>query len=421
MPARGGFSVLAPLGIYYEIMTTFFYEKRRKDEEMGANIHVSGENGHRLLRYQMQSVAKHILPNNRIGICLRQQREKYGDVDVFRHRQTGKSFYGGLMVCGSVWICPVCASKISERRRKEIRFASDTYLDSGGNMSMYTLTFSHSKFDGLENSLKALGQATAAFRRGKHYDRLRSELGIEGSIRASEVTFGLNGWHPHIHILNFHRREIEPWEREGYEDRLYELWSLACEKNGLKTSREYGLKLDDATKADQYIGKWGDLIDKRWGIDSEMTKSNIKRGREESLTPFDFLRKVVEDGDLEYVKQFREYAKAMKGKTQLYWSRGLKQKFAIQERTDEEIAESKEEPADLLGRLSWQDWRYIIDNDYRAKLLDFIEKYGYQDALQRIGLDIERKRNVAENSLLSFKHIKNPLIATADTLTDTLT
>jgi hypothetical protein len=388
---------------------------------MGENIHVSDENGHRLLRYQMQAVSKHILPNNRIGICLRQQREKYGDVDVFRHKHTGKSFYGGLMVCGSVWICPVCASKISERRRKETKFASDSYLDSGGNMSMLTLTFSHSSSDRLEESLEALGQATAKFRRGKRYDKLREQLGIEGSIRAFEVTFGSNGWHPHIHILIFHRREIEPWEREDYENRFYELWSAACEKYGLKTSREHGLKLDDAMKADQYIGKWGDLVDKRWGVDSEMTKSNIKRGREESLTPFDFLRRVVEDGDLEYVSQFREYAKAMKGKTQLYWSRGLKQKFAIQERTDEEIAESKEEPADLLGSLSWQDWRYILENDYRAKLLDFIEKYGYQDALQRIGLNMHRESDVEDNSLSLFKHIKNPLIRTADTLTDILT
>ncbi|MCY7488063.1 hypothetical protein, partial [Paenibacillus alvei] len=69
------------------------------------------------------------------------------------------------------------------------------------------------------------------------------------------------------------------------------------------------------------------------------------------------------------------------------WSRGLKQKFSIEDKTDEQIAESKEEPADLLGGLTWQDWRYIIRNNYRAKLLDYIELYGFEEALQRIGLD----------------------------------
>lgn len=183
----------------------------------------------------------------------------------------------------------------------------------------------------------------------------------------------------------FHKYEIEDWEREDFENHFFELWSAACTKYRLSTSRKYGLKLDDATHANEYIGKWG--------IDSEMTKSNIKRGREESLTPFDFLRKVVEDGDLRYATQFKEYAEAMKGKTQLYWSRGLKQRFKIKEKTDEEIAKVKEEPADLLGKLDWKDWRYIIENDHRAKLLNYVERYGYEEALEKIGLDIEKEKS----------------------------
>lgn len=354
---------------------------------MQDNTNVSHENGQRFLRYQMQAAAKYLLPNNRVGICLRHQREKYGTVDVFKHRQTQKAFYGGLMVCGSVWICPVCASKISERRRGELKHASTSYREAGGNLTMLTLTFSHSRTDKLKDLLSALGQAAAKFRTGKRFDKLRKELGIIGSVRALEITYGSNGWHPHIHLLNFHENEIDGWEREEYEERFYDMWLAACKKYGLSCSREHGVKLDDATEADQYIGKWGELIEKRWGIDSEMTKSHIKQGREEGLTPFDFLRRIVEDGDLEYAMQFKEYAAAMKGKTQLYWSRGLKQRFTIEERTDEEIAESKEEPADLLGGLTWQDWRYIIRNDYRAKLLDLIEKYGFEEALRIIGLD----------------------------------
>ncbi len=351
----------------------------------------------RFLRYQMQAVARHILVKNRVGICLRRKCVNHSNVDVFKHQCTQKAFYGGLMVCGLVWICPVCASKISERRRKELKIASNSYLGGGGNLNMLTLTFGHSKFDKLEESLKALGQAVLKFRSGKRYEVLRKDLGFEGSIRAFEITYGVNGWHPHIHILIFHKHEIEGWEREDYKNQFYELWSAACEKYGLKTSREHGLKLDNATEASSYIGKWGDMVEKSWSIDSEMTKSNIKKGREESLTPFDFLRKVVEDGDLEYATQFQEYAGAMKGKTQLYWSRGLKQRFRIEEKTDEDIAKAKEEPADLLGRLDWKDWLYIIRSDYRAKLLDYVEQYGYEEALEKIGLIINKK-DAATNS-----------------------
>jgi hypothetical protein len=85
----------------------------------------------------------------------------------------------------------------------------------------------------------------------------------------------------------------------------------------------------------------------------------------------------------------------MKGKTQLYWSRGLKQKFAIDDKSDEEVANSKEEPADLLGGLDWKDWRYILGNNLRAKLLDLIEEHGYEDALYIIGI---KRKAAAANS-----------------------
>lgn len=374
-----------------KLPSPLFSKNRSPSERNRGNTNVSDENEIRLLRYQMQAIAKHMLPENRVGICLRHQIEKYGTVDVFKHRQTQKAFYGGLMVCGSVWVCPVCAAKISERRRSELRHAFDAHRADGGFCTMITLTFSHGRSDQLEDSLKALSEAAQKFRSGKAYDGLRKEIGLIGSVRALEITYGENGWHPHIHILNMHTNEIDPWEREDFEERFYDLWAAACKKVGLKTSREHGLKLDDAAEAEEYIGKWGDLVKSKWGIDREMTKANSKKGRVGSLTPFDFLRVVVEDGDLQYQPQFKEYSDAMRGKHQLGWSPGLKKRFAIAEKTDEEVAAAKEEPADLLGGLSWQDWRYILHNNYRAKLLDYIESFGYDAAIEKIGL---KKRDV---------------------------
>lgn len=352
-------------------------------------MHVSDENGLRFLRYQMQAAAKHNLREHRVGICLRHQIEKYGSVDVYKHRQTQRAHYGGLMVCGSVWVCPICAAKISERRRSELRQAFDSHLASGGYCTMMTLTFSHAKTDRLEDLLYGLQKAMVMFRTGKRYHELRKEIGLIGSIRAFEITYGQNGWHPHIHILMMHNVEIEPWEREVLESRFYRLWEGACAKAGLETSREHGLRLDDAAEADEYIGKWGDLVKSKWGVDREMTKAHTKKGRVGSMTPFDFLRVLVEDGDLDYMMQFREYAVSMRGKRQLVWSPGLKDRFKIEEKSDEQLAESREEPSDHLGALSWMDWRFILQHNLRAKLLDLIERYGYEDALHKIGLKIK--------------------------------
>lgn len=349
----------------------------------------------RLLRYQMQAVARHMLPENRLKICLRYQREKYGTVDIFKHRQTQKAFYGGLMVCGSVWVCPICASKISERRRNELKHAYESHLASGGHMTMLTLTFSHSRSDKLIDLITMFSKALKKFQSGRAYAQLRSELNYVGTIRAFEITYGDNGWHPHVHLLILHDSKIDGWERDDFETRYYNLWSIACRSVGLETSRAHGLKLDDAAEAGNYITKWGD-VKKSWGTDSEMTKANIKKGREGSLTPFDFLRVAVEDGDLTYEPQYREYARTTKELRlrQLYWSSGLKKKFEIEDKTDEQVAEAKEEPADRLAGLDWQDWQYIYRNEYRYKLLKLVEDHGYDDALKIIGI---KKRLTAAN------------------------
>ena len=73
-------------------------------------------------RYACQAVARKALPGERVSMCLR-FRNNSSEVQVWKHKKTAKAFYGGLVVCGSVWLCPICAAKISERRRIELQKA----------------------------------------------------------------------------------------------------------------------------------------------------------------------------------------------------------------------------------------------------------------------------------------------------------
>ena len=71
----------------------------------------------RVERYALQAVARDILPKSRTALCLR-TRIKGGDgVGVWKCDHSGTAHYSGLIVCGSVWTCPVCGAKISEKRR----------------------------------------------------------------------------------------------------------------------------------------------------------------------------------------------------------------------------------------------------------------------------------------------------------------
>lgn len=329
----------------------------------------------RIERYASQSIARKVLPNERVANCLRGLK---GDcVEVYKHLKTDKAFYKGLIVCGSVWTCPVCASKISEKRRKELQMAFQKHKSQGGKIAMMTLTFSHQRHDKLAEILDTFSKATTKFMTGKAYNEIRKEMGMIGRIRVMEVTWSnANGFHPHAHIALFYKNKVGLKEMKA---KMYRLWKAACAKFGLKTTMEYGLDLQNGGEAENYLAKHGQG---KWSLDQELTKAHIKKGKLESLTPFDFLRKYQETENERYLHLFKEYALAFKGKRQLQWSQGLKKEFVIVEKSDEELAKEKTENADILGYLDWDQWKLILNKNSRAEFLNVCETFGFDVAVK---------------------------------------
>lgn len=323
-------------------------------------------------RYSCQSVARKALPEERVSTCLRIPNNN-SNVQVWKHLKTQKAFYNGLLVCGSVWTCPVCSAKISERRRKELQQAFQVHQKEGGKIALLTLTFSHKKTDKLKETIAKFGQATQKFMSGRAYNDIRLELDLIGRIRVFEVTYGLNGFHPHTHIALFYNNDI-PLENIKYK--MFDLWEKACFKVGLTTSEKYGLDLQDGNEAEKYLSKHG-----TWGLDQELSKAHIKKAKNESMTPFDFLREYLKSENEFYLTLFKEYAECFKGKRQLQWSQGLKQKFVIEEKTDELLAKESLEDADLLGLLTYDTWKNILKYENRSYFLDLCEKYDFEKAL----------------------------------------
>lgn len=361
---RNNSHLLERMGVRNSIMTTVC--KDLDENEIESRIRKV-----RTHRYACQAVAKKALPNERISNCL--SRPVGSEVEVWEHLKTEKAFYNGLMVCGSVWNCPVCAAKISERRKKELQKAFETHTNSGGRVALLTLTFSHKRTDKLKKTLECFSKATTKFMTGKSYHLIRQDMGIIGRIKVTEITYGQNGFHPHSHIAIFYENEID---LEKMKLRMYSLWSKACAKFGLSSSSKYGLDLQSSEHAAAYLAKHGN-----WSLEQEMTKGHIKQGKNGSLTPFDFLREYLETENDIYLKLYAEYAEAFKGKRQVHWSRGLKKHFGIEDKDDEELAKEKVEQADLLGRLTYNQWKQVLRIDRRAQLLDNIEKYGFDIGL----------------------------------------
>lgn len=315
-------------------------------------------------RFALQSVVRDILPKSRTAKCYRWRLPKK-PTEVMRSHETGSTFYRGLQVCSSVWLCPVCSAKISERRRAELLAAIEAHRAAGGVVVLVTLTNPHYIGQGLETLLKRQQRAFDFFKSGRPARSLRDSFGLVGFIRSLEVTHGQNGWHPHYHELWFLKSQVDLL---AMQKAVFDLWASSCVKAGLGLpSEQHGVTVQD--------GSWAAAYASKWGLESEMTKWHAKKGNG-SQTPFDFLRAVFRDGHEKSAALFREYAEAFHGKKQLVWSNGLKARFGIGDLNDEEIAAREDQTAVALGQISSDQWRLVLAVDGRATVLE-LARHGW--------------------------------------------
>ena len=341
-----------------------------------AKLRATSENpmARRVERFALQSVARDILPESRTAKCLR-IRAHDKDVQVWKSKNHKTASYGGLQTCGSVWMCPVCGAKVVERRRGEIQQAMTMHRACGGEVHLLTLTVPHTRFDVLETLLERQGKALQGFLRDRKVKEVFKEMGYIGQIRGYETTHGRkgtnNGWHPHFHFLQFVMVKADAAQLMDWRTRLYLRWDVYCQKAGLGSpSFQHGLDLRDGSFANNYVAKWG--------LEDEMTKGHIKKGKAGGETPFDLLRAVLADkNDKQAAALFAEFAKAFKGKRQLSWSNGLKAKFNLVEKDDEELAAELDDNAELLGLIAPDEWRDVLKVKARATVLELAAAAGW--------------------------------------------
>jgi len=320
----------------------------------------------RARRYALQSVVRDILPNSRTAKCHRYKTPQK-DVEIWRGASVGaagKAFYKGLMVCGRLWTCPVCAAKISERKRVELSEGLASVKAQGLYVYLLTQTIRHGVGDSLSGGLAGIAAAEKRLWSNRSGLAVKKRLGVVGTIKTTEVTWGAeNGWHPHKHTLLILKAPISP---SVIQSELALLWQDACVKSGLPApTLERGLTVQDGSFADKYVSKWG--------LESEMTKGHSKIAKNGGLTPFALLEDVLETGDYRSVCLFKEYAEATKGKRQLVWSNGLRALLLRnpEEVSDLELADSEDPDVEAVffASLSVLEWKAILHYKYRALLL----------------------------------------------------
>lgn len=318
----------------------------------------------------------------RVSGCTR--RKVAAEVSILYSAKIKKAHFGGLMVCGSVWTCPPCAAKVSERRKNEVVAATDLHKSQGGGLYLVTLTAPHKRDHELATWLSRFSDARQRMRRQRAYRELLALVGHIGNIRSLEVTYGdANGWHPHEHALWLTEKPLTARKLEHLRSELFKLWRRSCVAAGLPPpNRVRGVDARPMESAAEYIAKFG--REPKWGAGSEMAKQHIKSGKAKSMTPFDLLRLYHLGSDDGSHKRFGglfvTFANAFFGKRQIVWSDGLKQLFGIEQKTDEEIAVEEAEDARLLIQITAEQWRVVLhqSSDVRQVLLSLAESDGYE-------------------------------------------
>lgn len=334
--------------------------------------------GRRLQKWEMQAAARQLLPESRLRICYRHRQKTSDFVRVYRRGEAEKAstYYRGLQVCGSVWTCPVCSAKVIERKRKELIAAMTAHRAAGGGVMLLTLTVPHTlehrAFEVTDNLLAAfwkLGQGKTPW--------TGFVPGYVGSVRSLEVTHGANGWHPHLHVLVFTGQPIPEAERLVIADQLFSRWASVTARVGFQPVHQvHGLRLDDGSKAGEYATKWG--------FAEELTKANVKQGRRQgSRTPWELLADYTVKQDRAAGALFVEFAHAFKGKSQLHWSRGLRDHFGLTvEKSDQDLAAETVEAEDLLvARISPASWSLIRRHELRGLVLELLRSSGWDAVL----------------------------------------
>lgn len=278
------------------------------------------------------------LSRPRVRAC---RRKRISPTVQVQRRPDGGVSRCGVLSCGSVWACPVCASRIYLGRAEELKRAMQSWE---GRTLLLTATVRHALGDDLKALRKALSEAWRSLWAGKAGMRRRRQWGLAHTVRGLEVTYGANGWHPHLHVLAFTRHDVP----ENVQLELREAWIAAVtRKLGPQHAPTFERGLDvRETSCAEYLAKLG--------LEVASIESKAPRGAA-SRTPWQ-IAKDAAAGDKQSAQLWRTFCRDMLGARQLCWSKGAKQALGVKERSDQELAEEALGVGHVMAEWTGEQW-----------------------------------------------------------------
>lgn len=379
----------------------------------------------------------------------------------------GVAGFAGLSTCGSQ-ACPVCASKIAAKRADELRQVLTWARAERMTLAMVTLTVRHQASDPLAAVWDAVAAGWAevtsgsvwaseteaaharrveewtaqgiahdlgledlrftlwdietrapipgtgkrvrcprGWKQGRAPQRRVGEAeaaGVEGWVKAVEVTHGQAGWHVHVHaVLLLDYRQGETAAHAHVRARIlgesmHARWAKGVARLGFESWRDHGgLDVTVSDRAEKrladYLTKAADepakvrasVAKKGADLAMEATLGGMKAARsEKGRTPFQIAADAVADlPELERagvlspdIELWDEYVRGSYGRRLISWSSGLRDRANLDdEQTDEQIAAEEVGTADdAVATFDSGTWWSLVRRG--RELLDVTETQG---------------------------------------------
>lgn len=336
----------------------------------------------------------------RVAFCGRFPTVAGGGVGV-RHRD-GIAGFAGLQTCGSVWCCPVCNVKIMARRGLEIGTAVERWISSGSGrtVALMTSTVRHSKRDTLASVWAAVSKGWGRVTSGKYWVADQVTHGVEGFVKVIEVTQGRNGWHVHVHSLVF-LDNVVTGDISKLHQSMFKRWKSGVESAGLRAPSMRGQDIrivSDSVAGRQELARYLSKSQLATKVGQELTNSQSKGARTvlSTRTTWAILDDAVQGLSAE-VDLWAEWELGSKGKRQISWSKGLRDRLGLlEEESDDDVAAEEFGSADDTVAIIW-GWDDLIQKRLQAECLRALEEGG-QSGLSRWLTDNEIEFELVEVS-----------------------
>lgn len=369
-------------------------------------------------RFALRSKLQRISKLRRLGTCGAASVDGQG-VAVYRGvRQDGTAAASvrGLITCGSVWSCPVCAVHIRAERADEMRQGLDEHRARGGGAVLVTLTMRHCLWSpagpagsagadvcercgqgedrhSLETLWDALADSWRRVQQRQAFRAARERLDVLGFMRAFEVTYGPNGWHPHLHLVLLTGDPVTPSLRDEVYRALEIPWLDETAKHGFRGLEGIAVDVRRLVDEPNALERVAGYVTKSETAHLELARGDRKRPWEGgSYHTWDLLQ-AAGDGEVWALHAWWEWEATAAGRRAIEWSRGLRDRLGLgAARSDEEIVEDVEDldEVELIAVVTDGDWLRLRRCGLVVTLLEAVEDRGAAGLMDVFG-EVERR------------------------------